>query len=95
MAETQPNTSKVMPKYRITEKCYLNDRVYDPDDMPLDQNAEPGEDGILPRKPLIVAFAGVPAYYMEPMNEAAKEMVKKHPERMRHADPIEELTIVS
>jgi hypothetical protein len=93
MAEAT-NTRKEMPRYRLTEKAYLNDRLYDPEEMPLDQMAEPDDTGTLPRKPLIVGFAGIPAYYMEPVNDAAKAAIAKHPERMRFSNPIDELVIV-
>lgn len=96
MADATNTTARrgEMPKYRLTEKAYLNDRLYDPDEMPIDQNAEPDDNGSLPRRPLIVGYAGVPAYYMEPVNEAAREMIKKHANRMQFMNPIDELSIV-
>ena len=91
----EANTTNEVPRYRITEKCYLNDRIYDPDAQPIDPNAEvePGEEP--PRKPLIIAFRGVPAHYMEPVNEAAREKCKRHADRMEHAgSAIDALTVV-
>jgi hypothetical protein len=82
-------------RYKLLEKCYLNDRLYDPETMPLDQNAEPLEDGTQPRKDLVIAFAGVPAHYMVPMNETAKAMCEKHKDRMQAMNPIDELTMVT
>ena len=84
-----------VPRYRITEKCYLNDRIYDPEAQPIDPNAEvePGEEP--PRKPLIISFRGVPAHYMEPVNEAAREKCKRHADRMEYAgSAIDSLTVV-
>lgn len=95
MADTQTVRKGEVPKYRLTEKAYLNDRLYDPEEMPIDQSAEPDDTGALPKRPLIVAFPGIPAYYMEPVNDAARAMVAKHPERMRALNPIDELSIVS
>lgn len=94
MAEAQTTARGEVPKYKLLEKCYLNERLYDPDLQPIDQNAEPNDEGVLPRKDLIVAFAGVPGYYMVPVNAAAKAMCEKHKDRMRAANPIDELTIV-
>lgn len=96
MAATQQReTSAEVPRYRITEKCYLNDRIYDPEGQPFDPSAEvePGEEP--PRKPLIISFRGVPAHYMEPVNDAARKMVEKHAERMAYSgSAIDSLTVV-
>lgn len=94
MAEAQTTARREAPKYKLLEKCYLNERLYDPESMPIDQNAEPNDEGVLPRKDLIVAFSGVPAYYMVPVNDAAKAMCEKHKDRMHAMNPIDELTIV-
>jgi hypothetical protein len=84
---SQVQSGKQRPKYQLLEKCHLNGRVYDPESMPLiesteseelDDDGEPIEPGVQSRKPLIVTFDGVPAYYMKPLNEAAKAMVEKH-----------------
>jgi hypothetical protein len=83
------------PKYKLLEKCYLNDRLYDPELQPIDQMAEPNEDGTQPRKDLIVAFKGVPAYYMVPVNAAAQAMCEKHRDRMTAMNPIDTLTMVT
>lgn len=72
----------------------MNDRLYDPEEMPLDHNAEPDDSGAYPRRPLIIPFAGIPAYYMEPVNQAAKEMVAKHQNRMQFSNPIDELSLI-
>lgn len=93
-AETQQRRAEV-PKYRLTETAYLNERLYVPDEQPLDMNADPLDDGTQPRKPLIIAFAGIPAHYMEPVNDAARAMCEKHKDRMSFRDPINELTIVT
>lgn len=98
MAEAQqaPARKGEIPKYRITETCYLNERLYEPESMPFDQMADQLEDGTQPRKPLIVAFGGVPAYYMVPMNDAAKAMCEKHKDRMTAmGSPIDALTMVT
>lgn len=60
-----------IPKYRITETCYHNDRIYDPALQPKDEDGEP--------KPLYMEFTGRPAHYMEPFNEAAKAMYRQFP----------------
>ena len=96
MATKQEASTNEVPRYRITEKCYLNDRIYDPDAQPLDPNAEfePGEEP--PRKPLIIAWRGVPAHYMEPVNGAARDMALKHRSRMEYGgSPIDAMTVVN
>lgn len=96
MAEAQtPARRGEVPRYKLLEKCYLNDRLYDPESMPIDQNAEALEDGTQPRKDLVINFAGVPAYYMVPVNDAAKAMCEKHKDRMQAMNPIDELTMVT
>lgn len=96
MAATQPReSSNEAPRYRITEKCYLNDRIYDPEAQPFDPSAEvePGEEP--PRKPLIVTYRGVPAHYMVPVNDAARKMAERHAERMNfEGSAIDALTVV-
>lgn len=83
-----PKKRREKPLYQVLQKCYLNDRIYDPEAMgylptdPGDEDAEPE------RKPLVIAFDGPPAFYMIPQNDAAREMVKKHPERMKFMDPV-------
>jgi hypothetical protein len=95
MAEAQAPRRNEAPKYKLLEKAYLNERLYDPELQPLDQLAEPNEDGTQPRKDLIVTFAGVPAYYMVPVNDAAKAMCEKHKDRMTAMNPIDDLTMVT
>ncbi len=41
-----------------------------------------------------VYYKGIPGPHMIPVNAAAKEMVKKHADRMTLTDPIRDLTIV-
>lgn len=94
MEENQRPRGEV-PKYKLLEKAYLNERLYDPELQPIDQTAEPNDDGTQPRKDLIVAFSGVPAYYMVPVNGAAKAMCEKHKDRMTAMSPIDELTLVT
>jgi hypothetical protein len=75
----------------VLERCYLNETLLDPDEMPIDTEADiiPGEGR--PRKPLFVNFAGIPAHYLEPVNDAARAMVAKHPHAVRYVDPIKAL----
>ena len=95
MAEAQSTPRREAPKYKLTEKAYLNERLYDPELMPIDHLAEPLEDGTQPRKDLVVTFDGIPGYYMVPVNGAAKAMCEKHADRMHAVDPIRDLTIVT
>ncbi len=71
------------PKYRITEVCHHNDRIYDPAMQPKDEDGEP--------KPLYMEFDGPPSYYMEPANEAAQAMYEKYPPTP-WIDPINAMT---
>ena len=74
MAESPAPKKKELPRYRLTEKAYINDRIYDPETQPVDPNSEEGE-----LRPLIITFTGIPGPHMEPVNEAAREMLEKHP----------------
>ncbi len=86
MAEQQQQGKQEVPKYRITEKCYHFDKIYDPQAQPSD------DDGNL--KPLYMDFTGRPAHYMEPANEAAREMARKYPPTP-WADPITRATALT
>lgn len=37
-------------------------------------------------------FDGIPGYHMEPLNDAARDMIEKH--KPRHSDPIRDLTVL-
>lgn len=60
-ANAGEETNGETPRYRLTEKAYLNDTL-------MDVDAE-------------VDFTGIPGYYMKPLNQAAKDMLKKYPPR--------------
>lgn len=85
--------STEIPKYQVTEKCYLNEMVLDPEDPKLRRRIEEIDAGETEFRPLIVAYEGRPAHYMVPMNDAARAMVKKFPPR--GTDPLDALTIVA
>lgn len=57
-----------VPQYRLTGPVYVNDILYD--QAMIDRA---GDGGIL------IYFKGIPNVHMEPVNEAAREMAKKHP----------------
>lgn len=75
------------PRYRLTEKAYLGDVMYDPESKPWQKDVDPPQ-----REPLIVDFLGRPGPHMVPVNEAAEAMMKKYPPM--NVDPIGELSIV-
>jgi hypothetical protein len=77
------------PRYQVLQKCYLNERLYDPELMPVDPESEEQE-----RKPLLITYTGVPAYYLKPVNAAAKAMCEKHKDLMREVNPVDQLTVV-
>ena len=64
-----------VPKYRLTEICYHNDRIYDPELQPMVDKDEPDK-GL---RPLYLNFTGHPSHYMEPANQAAQDMCDKFP----------------
>lgn len=71
---------KEIPRYRLTEKCYLNDTLYDPENQPANPQYDPDTDPAWEAfKPIIIAWDKAPAYYMEPVNAAARERVKAQP----------------
>jgi hypothetical protein len=80
------------PKYRLTEKAYLNEILYDPEDPKYAKKPHEFEDGEEPFRPCIVEYDGIPAHYMVPVNDEAREMMKKYPPRTNNA--IDQLTIV-
>jgi hypothetical protein len=87
------------PKYQVTEKCYLNEKFYDPETQPFeDYNPGEDDDNAGPqRKPIVIFFEGVPNYTMIPLNEAAKAMVEKHkakPGVNSEQNPINALSLV-
>ena len=76
-----------IPRYRLTAICYLDDCIHDPAAQPKDDNGDP--------KPLYYdTDTEYPAWYMEPVNEAAKAMCAKHPP-VPYGDPINTLTQLS
>lgn len=86
---TQEINPKEIPRYKLTEKCYLNDRLYEPPSL----DEEMSDENPRGSKPLIISWTEKPAYYMEPINNAAKEMVAKYPPA-QFVDPIQQLNIV-
>lgn len=70
------------PKYRLTEKAYIDDILYDPESPRLARKPEDITDESPEQfRPLFVEWDGEPAHYMVPVNEEAKAMVKRHPPR--------------
>ena len=70
--EGQQEEGGERPRYRITATCYLDDTILDPAATPKDDNGDP--------KPLYYETdTEYPAWYMEPVNEAAMAMCAKHP----------------
>lgn len=72
-----------VPQYKLTGPVYLSDTMYYNQQM-ID-NA--------PAEGIIVYFTGIPNGNMEPVNDAAREMVEKHP--VSRIDPLGTLTRVS
>src|SRR5437660_197304 len=70
------------PKYRLTEKAYIDDVLYDPESPRLARKPEEIDDEHPePFRPLFVEWDGEPAHYMVPANAEAEAMVKKFPPR--------------
>lgn len=70
------------PKYRLTEKAYIDDILYDPESPRLARRPEEITDESPEQfRPLFVEWDGEPAHYMAPANEEAKAMMKKFPPR--------------
>lgn len=98
MANTQGDTApakpKEKPRYRLTEKAYINDRLLDPETMPFEADTGDEEEGPK-RKPLIITYEGIPGAHMIPVNDAAKLMCEKHKEQYsRSMNPVDRLSIV-
>jgi hypothetical protein len=71
--------SDVNQEKGATPKYKLTERAYI-DDALLEAGAE-------------IEYVGVPGHHMEPVNDAAKAMVKKHPHKF--VDPILQMTAVN
>ena len=80
---------KTKPIYRVLEKSFIDDKLLDPELMPLDQESEQP-------KPLLIEFEGDPGYNLEPWNELAdKKWASIHAKGApKRVDPIAELTQV-
>lgn len=73
-----------VPKYRILAPCYINDVLYE-----QQQIDAAGEKGIL------IWFEGIPGPHLQPVNAAAKAMADKFPEANRANDPLNHLTVIA
>lgn len=76
-----------IPRYRLTEKAYINDVLYEPREVRVG-----GGDAqtVYPE----IQFRGVPGPHMVPINAAAKAMCEKHKERMKASDPVAALSVI-
>lgn len=88
------------PKYRLTEKAYIDDRLLDPESMPflqvVDSDDVTDENATPERKPLIIEYDGIPGPHMTPINDEAKAMAAKYPVQMGASlDPIDSLPIAA
>lgn len=73
----------------------FDDILLDPAEMPLVSPLNgpfAGFAGDGDRAPLEIEYDGVPAYFMEPLNDAAKAMFAKH--QRSQINPIDALTII-
>lgn len=77
------------PRYRLTEKAYLGDILYEPELKPWKKDTDPENPE---REPLFVFFEGRPGPHMKPVNKAAEAMYAKYPPV--DVDPIAALSIV-
>jgi hypothetical protein len=84
--KTAPADASI-PRYRLKEKAYIDDILYEPEAMPIDDETDEP-------KPLYINYRGIPGYHMEAANDAARAMVAKYPERMHFVDPILAMTQV-
>lgn len=73
---------KEVPQYRVIDETYVNDILYTRSQ--IENTPDPG---------VLIYFKGVPNVAMKPVNEAAREMVKKHP--LPNRDPLESLTSIN
>lgn len=73
---------KQQPQYRLVGPTYVNETLYT--QSQIDAAPEPG---------ICIYFKGVPNVSMQPLNEAAREMVAKHP--LPNRDPLESLTSIN
>lgn len=74
------------PRYRVLEKSYIDDVLLDPERMPY-------EDGGDTRKPLFVEFDGIPGPHLEAANNAARKMCTEHADKMKAYDVLGALPI--
>lgn len=84
------------PKYRLVDKCYIDDILYEPQMEAIRLPIAMGG-GIKEPEPVIIEYDSIPGAHMLPMNDAAMAMVAKH--KVQYArqigDAINKLTIIT
>src|SRR5436190_711715 len=68
-----------VPQYRLTEPAYINDVFFDQNQV------DSGK--------AVIYHVGIPAHFMQPLNAAARAMVKEH--APKKIDPLAALTVIS
>jgi hypothetical protein len=84
--QTHTPITKAPARYRLLDKAYIDDVLYDPETTRIDP--ETGD-----RVPLYIEFDGVPGWHMEPVNDAAREAKAKAPHSER--DPLSNVLIMN
>lgn len=93
--DTNQAKPKEKPRYQLTEKAYINDRLLDPELMAFEENDSSDENELPKRKPLLITYEGIPGAHMIPVNAAAKAMCEKHKDHhTRSLNPVNSLTVV-
>lgn len=86
-----------LPKYELTEKAYLGDILFNPEEQvnPLTKRTRPRDPETGDLAPLLIEYEGIPGPHMIPVNDAAKAMVAAHPRASAASiNPVESLTII-
>lgn len=86
-----------LPKYELTDKAYIGDILYNPEEAvhPLTKRSRPRDQETGDLAPLLIEYEGIPGPHMVPYNDAAKAMVAAHPRASAASiNPVESLTII-
>lgn len=84
-----------LPKYSLTEKAYIGDILYDPEQPvhPVTHRARVVDQETGDLAPLVIEYEGIPGPHMIPVNDAARAMAKAHPKAMTgNLNPVDALT---
>lgn len=80
------------PRYRLTEKAWFQHVTVVRED--IEGNIEALDwDDVLMNEGTTIEFPGIPAHYMQPINDAARKQVEQY--KPQKVEPMDEFSIIS